>query len=77
MVRGAEEPQVRREKNTMAIGNNKGVTIDRGGVGVHHSQGRGGQENNTKSVYISLDLTGNTAVVRSDYIITKVGESKN
>ena len=46
----------------MSIVTTKCETADRGGGGIHNSQGRRGKEAVTKSGEISLDLTGNMSV---------------
>ena len=70
------EPQVRRGKDTMDIVTTDGETSDRGGGGVHYSQGRGGQDAAATNSAISLDLTGNMAVGISTGGTSEDGEGK-
>ena len=48
----------------MDIVTTDGETSDRGGGGVHYSQGRGGKDAAATDSAIILDLTGNMAVCR-------------
>ena len=61
-VRSTAEPQVRRGKDTMAIGTTNDDTAERGVGGVHNSQGIGGQNTATKSGERRLDITGDLSV---------------
>ena len=61
----------------MTIGNTGGAATDRGGGGIHFPQRRGGQEADTKSGEVSMDLKGDMKVGRLEDSTTEGRESKH